>query len=122
MVDPVLHRNLSLRSKSAPGIKAILFLVGLVLLATAAMMLFPMAVDVYYGSDDWQAFAASSVLTALAGAALTYNSRRALKTGLTLRQAFTLTPLSWFSVAAVSGLPFFFSDYGSVSGITHGPG
>ncbi|MDR4127142.1 TrkH family potassium uptake protein [Yanghanlia caeni] len=116
MVDPILHRNLALRSKSSPGIKAILFLVGQVLLATAAMMLFPMVVDVYYGSDDWRAFAASSILTALIGASLIYNSRRALKTGLTLRQAFTLTPLSWFSVAVVSGLPFFFSDYGSVSG------
>lgn len=116
MVDPFQHRNLALRSKSKPGIKAVLFLVGLVLLATSAMMLFPMSVDVFYGSDDWQAFAASSLLTALIGAFLTYNGRRALMAGLTLRQAFTLTPLSWFGVAVFSGLPFFFSDYGSVSG------
>ncbi|AEC19666.1 K+ transporter Trk [Pusillimonas sp. T7-7] len=93
-----------------------LFLVGLVLLATAAMMLVPMAVDIYYGSEDWRAFALSLGLTVLIGGVLVHYSRRPLKVGLTIRQAFMLTPLSWLSVAVVSALPFFFSSFGSVSG------
>ncbi len=100
---------------SVPGIRPILFLVGWMLLATAAMMLFPMFVDIYYRSSDWRAFAIACVLSASIGGLLTHKGRRSLKTGLTLRQAFMLTPMSWFSVAAVSALPFYFSDYGIVS-------
>lgn len=92
------------------------YLVGLVLLATAAMMLFPMAVDIYYGSSDWVAFAVAAVLTAVVGGVLAYGCRGVLKTGLTIRQAFTLTPLSWFGVAAASAVPFYLGEYGSVSG------
>lgn len=104
------------RSTSAPGIKAVLFLVGLMLLATAGMMLFPIIADIYYGSSNWQAFVVSCVVTAALGGTLTYRSRRSLKAGLTIRQAFLLTPISWAAVAMMSAMPFFFSDYGSVSG------
>lgn len=116
MADPIWRNSPALRSKSTPGVRAVLFLVGLVLLATAAMMLVPLVVDIHYGSEDWRAFALSLVVTALTGGALVYNSRGTLRAGLTLRQAFMLTPLSWLSVAGVSALPFFFSSYGSVSG------
>lgn len=102
-------------SMSVPGMKPILFLVGLVLLATAAMMTFPLFVDIYYRNSDWRAFALASTLSAGIGGVLIYSSRKSLKAGLTLRQAFMLTPMSWFGVAAVSAMPFFFSDYGIVS-------
>lgn len=110
------NRNTALQSLSATSVKPILFLIGLVLLATSGMMLLPMSVDIYYGNQDWRAFAASSALSALVGGTFTYSCRRSLKAGLTLRQAFMLTPLSWFSVAAISAAPFFFAEYGSVSG------
>ena len=97
------------------GIKPVLHLTGLVLLATAATMVFPMIVDIYYRHADWQAFAAAAMVSAVIGGLLVRYSRKSLKTGLTLRQSFLLTPLSWVSVAAVSALPFFFSDYGAVS-------
>src|SRR5690554_1645801 len=100
---------------AAQGIKPVLHLTGLVLLATAAMMVFPMIVDIYYRHADWQAFAAAAMLSAVIGGLLVRYSRKSLKTGLTLRQSFLLTPLSWVSVAAVSALPFFFSEYGTVS-------
>ena len=100
---------------AAQGIKPVLHLTGLVLLATAATMVFPMIVDIYYRHADWQAFAAAAMVSAVIGGLLVRYSRKSLKTGLTLRQSFLLTPLSWVSVAAVSALPFFFSDYGAVS-------
>lgn len=110
------RRSIAPHSLSAASIRPVLFLVGLVLLATSGMMLLPMSVDIYYDNRDWRAFAASSALSALVGGVLTYNGRKSLKTGFTLRQAFMLTPLSWFSVAAISAMPFFLAEYGSVSG------
>ncbi|RMX08864.1 TrkH family potassium uptake protein [Corticibacter populi] len=88
----------------------------MVLLATSGMMLLPMLVDLYYGNRDWCAYAFSATLSAAIGSTLVRNRRKSLRAGLTLRQAFMLTPLSWFSVAAVSATPFFLADYGSVSG------
>ncbi len=96
-------------------IKPVLYLIGLVLLATAGMMLFPMLADVYFANTDWQAFAGAAVLSGLVGYALLRSSRGSLHAGLTLRQAFLLTPLSWFGVSLVSALPFFLGDYGIVS-------
>ena len=105
----------ALRPISVPGMKPVLYLVGLVLLSTAGMMLFPMLVDLYFGSPAWKAFAAASGFSATIGSILAYSSRGALHSGFTLQQAFILTPLSWISVAAISAMPFYFSDFGSVS-------
>lgn len=116
MVEPYRHLHIAPLHKSTPGFKAVFYLVGLVLVATAGMMLFPMAVDLYYGNREWRVFAASALVTASVGACLAYGSKGALKDGLTIRQAFTLTPLSWFSVAAASAVPFYLAEYGSVSG------
>ncbi|MHA6687286.1 TrkH family potassium uptake protein [Mesorhizobium sp. A556] len=116
MPDTQFRRlNEPLHAASGFGIRPILFLIGWVQIATAGMMMFPMLVDIYCGSPAWQAFAVASVLSASIGASLTFKNRNSLRAGLTLRQAFMLTPLSWFSVAAVSAMPFFFSDYGIVS-------
>jgi Trk-type K+ transport system membrane component len=51
------------------GARPVLYLIGLVLLATSGMMLIPMVVDLSLGSRDWQAFAWSALggaVTALA--------------------------------------------------------
>lgn len=114
-MSEMLGEQRATRSLSVPGMRPVLYLIGLVLLSTAGMMLFPMAVDIYYANQDWQSFAAASGLSAVIGYAFIYGGRKSLNAGLTLRQAFLLTPLSWLSVAAVSALPFFFSDYGIVS-------
>lgn len=115
-MSAVHWRDTALHIQPTTRLKPVLFLVGLVLLATSGMMLLPMLVDVYYGSQDWRAFAVSFVLSALVGGVLTASSRNSLEAGLTLRQAFLLTPLSWFSVSVVSAMPFYLADYGSVSG------
>ncbi|WP_246472821.1 TrkH family potassium uptake protein [Pelagibacterium limicola] len=112
---PARARSVGVKSTVAPGLKPVLYLVGLVLLTAAAMMVFPMLVDIYYRNPDWQAFASAAMLAAVIGGLLVRYGRKSLKVGLTLRQAFLLTPLSWFSVAAVGALPFYFSEYGIVS-------
>ena len=100
----------------AGGTRPVLYLLGLVLLATAGMMLIPMTVDLARGSRDWQAFAWSSLGGGIAGGGLIYYLRGAMEEGLTLRQAFLLTPLSWFSVAALSAVPLYLTPFGATSG------
>lgn len=90
-------------------------LIGVVLLATAGMMLFPLVADVLYDNEDWKAFAFAAAITAVLGGGAMAMSRGALQAGLTVRQAFILTPLTWLSVAVVSAIPFLLSDFGSVS-------
>lgn len=99
----------------ANGMKPVLYLIGLVLLSTSGMMLIPMAADVYFDNEDWQAFASAAALAAALGLSLARMGRSGAHAGMTLRQAFLLTPLCWLSVSLVSAMPFFFSDYGIVS-------
>src|SRR5690554_5727749 len=80
------------------------------------MMLFPVFVDLYYQNRDWQAFLVSSLLAASIGGILAYNNRGSLLAGVSVRQAFMLTLLSWLSVATAGAMPFYFAEYGSVSG------
>ena len=100
----------------AYGFKPVAYLSGIVLLATAAAMVFPMLADFYFGNEDWKAFAFAGVLTWIPGTALVYSTRGSLKAGLSLRQAFLLTPLSWLAVSIFSAIPFYLSGYGIVSG------
>lgn len=100
----------------ANGMKPVLYLIGMVLLSTSGMMLIPMVADLYYENADWRSFASAAALAAIVGISLIRAGRASLHAGLTLRQAFLLTPLCWLSVSIVSALPFFFADYGIVSG------
>lgn len=115
-MNSVRRKSVAVKTVSVSGMKPVLHMTGLVLLSMSGVMLFPMLADIYFGNRDWQAFAVSAVVTAVIGSTLVYVSPGSLKAGFTLRQAFVLTPTSWFSVSAVSALPFFFSEYGAVSG------
>ena len=98
------------------GVRPVWGMVGQLLLATAAFMLLPLAVDVYYDKRDWMAFASAAAVSAGIGGPLAWRYRNMLRAGLTLRQAFLLTPVSWSAVAVVSALPFLFSDHPTLRG------
>lgn len=98
-------------SFAVPDLRPILALLGWMLIALAAAMILPLAVDLAVGNPDWRAFAGSALFTLLAGAALLARTRRALTRALTLRQAFILTPICWTAVAAFGALPLYASDY-----------
>lgn len=82
-----------------------LVIVGLVLLALAAAMLLPAAIDGAGGLPDGMSFLASSVLVGLLGAMLVgaFRGRRVLR--LTLRQLFLATTLAWFAAGLAASLP-----------------
>jgi trk system potassium uptake protein TrkH len=101
----------SFDSWSPPYLRPILYLIGGMLTALSVAMLVPAAVDLFYRNNDWQAFAISSVITLACGLGLLYGARCSLEGGLTLRQAFVLTPMTWAAVALFAALPLYLSDY-----------
>jgi trk system potassium uptake protein TrkH len=101
---------------SPPQLRPVLYLVSGMLLAVGALMLLPVAVDLVAGHPDWQVFAASSVATLAAGGALFRATRCHLVGGLTLRQAFVLTPLAWSTTAAFAAIPFYLSAHPGLGG------
>lgn len=107
---PVLER-FSVGTWSPPHLRPVLYLVGLMLLALSAAMLLPAAADLVVRNSDWRAFLLGSGITFAAGAGLSYLSRCRLSGGLTLRQAFVLTPLAWTAIALFGALPLYISDY-----------
>lgn len=98
------------------GPRPVFYLVGTLLLAVAGLMVIPLVIDVAYGHNDWWAFAIGSAVSFILGAGLARSCRCKLQSGLSLRQAFLLTPASWLSVAVVGAIPFYFSEFGIVSG------
>ena len=81
------------------------------LLALAAAMLLPAGVDALTGDPDWRAFLIGSGVTFVCAAALTHVTRCRLSGGLTLRQAFLLTPVAWTTIALFGAIPLYISDY-----------
>lgn len=85
--------------------KPIVRIIGLLLVALAAMMLIPAAVDVAQGSPDWQAFVTSAAATLFAGGLCVLGNRENLPLQLDIRQAFLLTTLAWIVVPTFAALP-----------------
>jgi trk system potassium uptake protein TrkH len=101
----------SLGSWSPPPLRPVGYIVGGMLIALSVAMVLPAMADIAVGNPDWQAFAISSVLTLAAGLGLFYGFRCHLVGGLTLRQAFILTPAAWSAIALFGAAPLYFSDY-----------
>jgi Trk K+ transport system NAD-binding subunit len=97
-------------------LRPIMYLIGGMLTALADRMLAPMLVDLHARNDDWRAFAASSVLTLVAGLGMMRASHCTLTGGLTLRQAFLLTPVAWGTIALFAAIPLYFSGYAQLNG------
>src|SRR5687767_14946218 len=106
-----------MRERSFPGawappyIRPVLHLTGRILLAVAAAMLLPAGVDALTGDPDWRVFLIGSGITFACAAALTQVTRCRLSGGLTLRQAFLLTPVAWTTIALFGAIPLYISDY-----------
>lgn len=94
-----------------PYIRPVFHLTGRMLFALAAAMLLPAGVDAFTGDPDWRAFLTGSLITFVCAAALTYVTRCRLSGGLTLRQAFLLTPVAWTTIALFGAIPLYISDY-----------
>jgi len=91
-------------------IRPILFVVGILLVALGLMMTPPAAVDYLFHDFDWHVFLTASAVTTFIGLTLILSCRPAEMTGLSVRQTFILTTLTWIVLPAFAALPFAFSQ------------
>lgn len=88
-----------------PDFRSVLFVVGFLLLALAAAMLLPAAIDALAGNPDWRGFIASALITGGMGGALVLGYRPSGTLGLTPREGFLLTTASWVLLAGFATMP-----------------
>ena len=82
------------------------YILGLLLAAFGATMLFPMALDLAAGDRHWAAFFETAVITFVAGGVLALACANGARRGLTLQQAFVLTTVTWVALPVFGALPF----------------
>jgi trk system potassium uptake protein len=86
--------------------KAILKILGILLIILSISMCLPLAFSLYYASGDAMAILLSIFITLAAGLvlALVFHSDRPLRT----REGFIIVSLGWLTAAVFGALPFFF--------------
>jgi trk system potassium uptake protein TrkH len=84
------------------------YVIGLLLVALAAMMLFPIALDLAAGNANWLSFLEAGIVTALCGGLLALACANGTGQGLTLQQSFLLTTATWVMMPLFGALPFMF--------------
>ena len=92
----------------------VLHVIGVFLCFLALSMLLPLVVALVYRDGTVQAFAASLVVTVLAGALLWRFTPRA--ESISVREGFAIVTFSWIAIAAFGSLPFLIS--GQIPGVT----
>jgi trk system potassium uptake protein TrkH len=107
----------------------IAFVLGMQLLVLTVFMVPPAATDLIAGNPDWQVFAGSAFVTGFLGLMLVTSSRGAMGYGISVREGFVLTVLSWVCLSIVAAIPFWLLEaeinigivdawFESVSGLT----
>lgn len=85
--------------------RPVFYIVGLFIMMTAVLMVFPMAADFLAGHDDWHAFAAAILISGSIGTGLAAASAGNIDS-LGTKQSFLVVTLTWLAITAVSALPF----------------
>jgi trk system potassium uptake protein TrkH len=82
------------------------FVVGMQMLVLTVFMLPPAATDLIAGNPDWQVFAGSAFVTGFLGIMLVTISRGAIGYGVSVREGFVLTVVSWICLTVLAAIPF----------------
>jgi trk system potassium uptake protein TrkH len=90
--------------------RPIVYVIGLVVAVLGATMLVPVAVDLYYGSDDWAVFLTSAAITVVVGGSMAIATANTSGHGLTIQQTFLLTTLIWIALPLFGALPFMLGE------------
>jgi len=91
------------------NLKALLYLLGALLVFLAATMLFPAVVSLIYAEDDLIPILISAGITALAGAILFFTCK--VRHELRIREGFAVVTFAWLGFALFGALPFYISGY-----------
>ncbi len=98
-------------SRSSIQIERLGFVVGVLMGVTSTFMLAPLITDLSAGNSDWTAFARSfAILTILAGLLISVTRDRWTSEGVSLREAFLTTGISWLVLPLAGCLPFVFME------------
>ncbi len=71
-------------------------------------MFIPALVDLAFGNTEWRIFMASGLITSLIGTGF-YAASRGNHKGLSLKQAFLMSVMTWVSLCAFGALPFYWN-------------
>jgi len=102
-------------------------IIGWLLIAMGSIMLVPLLVDLAVNSDEWHVFLTSAFVTIVAGGLLVISTANSLEQGLSLRQSFLMTTLTWLVLPLFGAIPLMlgldnldFTDaaFESMSGMT----
>ncbi|NCF79387.1 MAG: potassium transporter TrkH [Alphaproteobacteria bacterium] len=89
--------------------RTIFFIIGLLLAAVSGGMLLPATINATSGHSDWQVFIGCALVTGFISGALILTNRGKLPP-LSVKQAFTLTSMSWLALTGFAALPFAFGE------------
>ena len=107
-------------------LRPVIFVIGILISVLAIAMIIPAVVDAAVGHPDWLVFSKAAAVTLFTGVSMMLTTRSRLG-NFSLRQAFVMTNLAWFVIAAFGALPFTFSElelsvtdafFESMSGVT----
>lgn len=83
----------------------VLMISGYFISVLGMAMLFPAALDIIYTNAKWSNFITSSIIAFFIGLSLFLSNRGKIR-DISLRQAYLLTAISWFSVTVLAAIPF----------------
>ncbi|ADM09352.1 Trk system potassium uptake protein TrkH [Parvularcula bermudensis HTCC2503] len=85
-------------------LRPVMLIVGIFVMATAALMLIPMVADLLANHRDWRAFAGAALISGSVGAAMAASNWGRVDT-ITTRQGFLLTGASWLAIVTAAAIP-----------------
>ncbi len=87
-------------------IRAVLFIVGVLLACVGASLVLPIGVSLWYGDGAFLGLLSSLVITMGGGLALAYSNKSETPLNLTLRDGFAVVGICWIVASFAGGLPF----------------
>ncbi len=85
-------------------IRPVLLIVGIFIAAFSAVMLIPMAVDLYDGHSNWQAFGTAALVGGATGVGMAAAAWGRISS-FSVRQGFLITTASWLALVLTASLP-----------------
>ena len=96
-------------------IRAVLFIVGVLLVCVGGSLLLPIGVSLWYEDGAFVGLLSSLVITMGGGLALAYSNRSETVLNLTLRDGFAVVGICWIVASFAGGLPFVLTSTASVT-------
>ncbi len=95
-----------------PDVRAVLYVIGLVVACLGIAMTAPMVADLIDGNENWRAFAISSLVTGLTGVVITLSTHNRVGNSLTIKQIFILTTGLYVALPVFGAVPFVLGEPG----------